>query len=147
MFGLPPAGPRRAALLLLSAFWIAAGINHFLNPEFYLRIMPPWLPAHAELVWLSGVAEVVGGAAVLVPRWRSTAGWGLVVLLIAIFPANLHMALNPTRFADIPPLALYLRLPLQLALIWWAWWATRPEAPSPNATRNQRPRVNTDTFR
>lgn len=130
MLGLPRRRSRRLALLLLALFWVAAGVNHFRDPAFYLAIMPPWLPAHAELVWLSGIAEVAGGLAVLVPRLRAAAGWGLVALLIAIFPANIHMALHPEQYGDIPRLALYARLPVQFILMWWAWWATRPNPDS-----------------
>ena len=131
MLELPRSLPRRVLLLLLSAFFIYAGINHFRNPEFYVAIMPRWLPAHLELVYVSGVFEVLGGVGVLVPATRAWAGWGLVALLVAVFPANVHMAVNPEPFvADGWPLwALYLRLPLQLVLMAWAWWATRPEAP------------------
>jgi uncharacterized membrane protein len=127
MLDLPISRRRSLALLLLALFWIAAGINHFWHPDFYLRIMPPWLPAHAELVWWSGVAEVVGGIAVLIPRIRQQAGWGLIALLVAVYPANIEMALHPERFPGISPLALYGRLPFQLLFVAWAWWATRTE--------------------
>jgi uncharacterized membrane protein len=126
---LPRGLPKRILLLLLAAFFVFAGVNHFVNPDFYVRIMPPYLPAHRELVWLSGVFEVLGGVGVLLPRWRSLAGWGLVLLLFAVFPANLHMALNPELFPEAPRAALYGRLPLQLVFIAWAWWATRPDPP------------------
>jgi len=118
---------RRIALAGLAVFFVAAGLNHFLDPAFYLRIMPPYLPWHEALVFVSGVLEVAGGVAVLVPRWRSMAGWGLVILLVAIFPANLHMALNVELFPDIDPWLLYGRLPLQAAFVAWAYWATRSE--------------------
>lgn len=129
MLELPRSRPRRYALLALSAFFVAAGVNHFANPDFYVRIMPPYLPAHLALVHLSGVFEVLGGVAVLVPRLRAWAGWGLVALLLAVYPANVHMALHPDRFPEVSALALYARLPLQLVFIAWAYWATRPEAP------------------
>ncbi|HJL16406.1 MAG TPA: hypothetical protein RMH99_12160 [Sandaracinaceae bacterium LLY-WYZ-13_1] len=109
---------------LLGLALIGAGANHFLNADFYVAIMPPYLPWHLALVWLSGVAEIVLGAAVLVPRWKRWAGWGIVALLIAVFPANLHMALHPEDF-DVPRWGLYLRLPIQALLIAWAWWCTR----------------------
>lgn len=130
MFTLPSSRPRAAALVTLGLLFIAAGLNHFLNPEFYLRIMPPWLPAHGELVALSGALEIVGGLAVFVAPVRRWAGWGLVLLLLAVFPANLHMALNPELFPGLPAAALWARLPLQGVLIGWAWWATRPEGSS-----------------
>jgi len=101
---------------------------HFVNADFFVAIMPPYLPAHRELVWSSGVFEIVGGVAVLVPAVRSLAGWGLIALLIAVYPANLHMALHPELFPDTPPAAIYARLPFQFLFMLWAWWATRPEA-------------------
>lgn len=112
---------------------MAAGVNHFVNPDFYVQIMPAYLPAPRELVYLSGVLEILGGIAVLVPGIRTTAGWGLVLLLVAIFPVNLHMALNPDLFPGMSPTALYVRLPLQAFLIAWAYWATRPDSSAPNA--------------
>ncbi|MFK7985923.1 MAG: MauE/DoxX family redox-associated membrane protein [Sandaracinaceae bacterium] len=119
---------------LLALAFIGAGINHFVNPDFYVQIMPPYLPLHLELVWLSGVAEVLLGVAVLVPKTRRLAGWGLVALLVAVFPANLHMALHPEDFPDAPAWGLYLRLPFQLLFIAWSLWVTRgpkPEASPP----------------
>jgi uncharacterized membrane protein len=101
-----------------------AGANHFVNPGFYLKIMPPYLPAHLELVYLSGFFEILGGGAIMIPALRRLAGWGLMVLLLAVFPANIHMALHPDQFASIPVAALYARLPLQFVLIAWVYWAT-----------------------
>jgi uncharacterized membrane protein len=119
---------KRTALWLLAAFFVVAGVNHFANPDFYVRIMPPYLPAHRELVVLSGVFEVLGGLGVLMPTSRGLAGWGLILLLLAVFPANIHMALHPEQFASIPVFALYARLPLQIVFIAWTYWATRPDA-------------------
>ena len=127
MLKLPRSRVRSVGLLLLALFWIVAGLNHFRDPAFYLRIMPPWLPAHEALVAWSGVAEVAGGIAVVIPRLRVLAGWGLIVLLVAIYPANVEMALHPERFPDIPTWALYARLPFQFVFAIWAWWATRPD--------------------
>jgi uncharacterized membrane protein len=117
---------RRAALWALCLFFVVAGINHFVNPDFYLAMMPPWVPLHREAVWLSGVLEVAGGLAVLAPRARAMAGWALVALLVAIFPANLHMAVNPELYPDFGATVLWARLPFQALFIAWAWWATRP---------------------
>lgn len=110
---------------LLGSFMVLAGVNHFLNPRLYLQIMPPYLPWHAALVAISGYFQIGLGLLVFVPRYRRLAGWGIVALLIAVFPANLHMALNPDRFARIPQWVLWLRLPLQAVLIAWAEWSTR----------------------
>ena len=125
-----PRRGRRLALLGLAGLFVVAGVNHFVNPEIYVAIMPPYLPAPRTLVYVSGFFEVVGGLAVLPRATRSVAGWGLVALLVAVFPANVHMALHPELFAPIPAWALYARLPVQLVLIAWAWWATRP-SPAP----------------
>ena len=130
MLGLPASRAKRVALLGLAVFFVVAGANHFLNPDFYVGIMPAWLPAHRMLVWISGGLEVIGGLCVLTPSVRGAAGWGLVLLLLAIFPANVHMALHPELYANIPPAALYLRLPVQGLFMVWAFWATRPDGPS-----------------
>jgi uncharacterized membrane protein len=127
MLHLPQRLPRRLALLALAVFFVGAGVSHFANPDFYVRIMPPYLPAHLELVYLSGVLEILGGLAVLIPGIRGLAGWGLILLLLAVYPANLHMALHPELFPSVSTLALYTRLALQFVLIAWAYWATRPE--------------------
>jgi uncharacterized membrane protein len=105
-------------------FFIAAGANHFIHPDFYIRIVPQWLPAHAPLVQISGGCEILGGIGVLLRKTRRIAGVGLIVLLVAVFPANLEMALHPELYRDIgTPLAFYLRLPLQLVLLAWVWRA------------------------
>ena len=117
--------PKLVALVLLGVFFIAAGANHFVHPGFYLRIVPGYLPDHALLVAISGVCECLGGIGVLIPRTRRLAGIGLIALLIAVFPANVQMAQHPEFYADIgSALAFYIRLPLQLAIIAWVWWAT-----------------------
>jgi uncharacterized membrane protein len=112
--------------MLLSAFFVGAGVNHFLMPRAYEAIVPPNMRADAErLVAISGVAEIVGGVGVLLPGTRRLAGLGLIALLAAVFPANLHMAGNPESFRRIPRWALYARLPLQPVMMRWAWRATR----------------------
>lgn len=109
---------------LFGILFVAAGANHFINPGFYIRMMPAYLPWHSELVAISGVAEIVLGAMLLVPRFQVVAAWGLIALLIAVFPANLNMALHPEQFS-VSPTALWLRLPVQALLITWACWYTR----------------------
>ncbi|MFP2928757.1 MauE/DoxX family redox-associated membrane protein [Pyxidicoccus sp. 3LG] len=108
----------------LALLMVAAGVNHFRNPKFYLRIMPPYLPWHGPLVFWSGVAEVLLGVLLVVPPTTRLAAWGLIALLVAVFPANLYMATNPERFKKLHPALLWLRLPLQGVLILWAWWYT-----------------------
>jgi uncharacterized membrane protein len=118
-------GGRRSRLLLGVAF-IGAGVNHFVMPRAYERIVPPSMKNRAQsLVAVSGVAEVAGGLGVLLPWTRRAAGLGLIALLAAVFPANFHMARAPESFRKIPRWALYARLPLQPLMMWWAWRATR----------------------
>ncbi|HEY3866391.1 MAG TPA: DoxX family membrane protein [Solirubrobacteraceae bacterium] len=119
-------GERRGARRALAAFFIGSGVNHFVIPGVYKQIVPPGLGDPETLVRVSGVAEVAGGVGMLLPRTRRLAGLGLIALLAAVFPANLHMARNPEKFKKIPAWALYARLPLQPLMMWWAWRATRP---------------------
>jgi uncharacterized membrane protein len=121
------AAPPRRRPLWLAAFFIGAGVNHFVVPRSYERIVPPrYQHEAARLVRWSGVAEVAGGVGVLLPWTRRAAGIGLIALLAAVFPANLYMARAPERFARIPRWALYARLPLQPLMMWWAWRTTQP---------------------
>jgi uncharacterized membrane protein len=124
---LPASRGKRFFLILLSLFFTYAGFHHLLAPAFYVSIMPPWIPAHLELVYISGVFEIMGGIGVLIPATRSFAGLGLVALLVAVYPANLHMAFNPELFPDIPVVALYVRLALQFVAFYWAYSVTRPD--------------------
>jgi uncharacterized membrane protein len=120
-----PRRGRRSRLLLGVAF-VGAGVNHFVMPRAYERIVPPSMKGRARsLVAVSGVAEVAGGLGVLLPWTRRPAGLCLIALLAAVFPANLYMARTPEDFRKIPRWALYARLPLQPLMMWWAWTATR----------------------
>ena len=113
---------------LLAAFFTFAGTMHFVIPRSYVAIMPPYVPRHREAVAVSGAAEIAGGLMVLHPRACSFAGLWLVALLLAVFPANVHMALHPDQMRDLkaPRWALWARLPLQPLMMLWAWQATRP---------------------
>jgi uncharacterized membrane protein len=113
---------------LLSVFFLAAGTLHFVRTDVYERIMPRYLPAHRELVLLSGAAEIAGAVGVAVPRTSRLAGAWLAAVLAAVFPANVEMALHPERYASIPPALLWARLPLQPLLVFWALRATRPQS-------------------
>ena len=118
---------KTASKYLLAIFMIGAGTLHFVRPGFYLKIVPPYLPLHLELVYLSGFFEIALGLLLLVPRFSRLAAWGIIALLIAVFPANIflyeHQELVPAS-----PTAHLLRLPLQGVFILWAFWHTRPEA-------------------
>jgi len=124
MLALPQSIPRRIALFAVAAFFCFAGVGHFTNSEFFVAIVPPSLPSPLAIVYISGVCEILGGVGVLVPATRRLAGYGLLALLAAVYPANIHMALNPSAFPDISAAALYARLPLQFVFAGVVWWAT-----------------------
>jgi uncharacterized membrane protein len=107
----------------LGAFFLCAGALHFLTPRPYIAIVPDWLPRKRAIVYASGVAELAGGAGVLIPATRRAAACWLILTLIAIFPANLNMAVHADRFRRVPEPLLWARLPLQGALIGWVWRA------------------------
>jgi len=111
------------SILALAAMFTAAGIAHFIWPAMFARIVPPYLPAPMALVYISGAFEIAGGIGVLFPQVRFWAGWVLILLLLAVFPANIHMALNPEAFSRIPEWSLWARLPLQFVLIAWVYVA------------------------
>jgi uncharacterized membrane protein len=113
----PRAGP----------FFVFAGAMHFAFPRVYQRIVPPYLPAPRALVYASGVAEIAGGVGLMTRAWRRLAGYWLVATLIAVFPANVHMALHPDEFPEIPwgAAALWARLPFQGVFIGWVVRAMR----------------------
>ncbi len=112
-----------SSVYLIALLFATAGTAHFVWPAAFARIVPPYLPAPHALVYVSGAAELLGAGGVLTPGWRGYAGWGLILLALAVFPANMHMALHPADFEGIPAWALYLRLPLQVALVGWIYWA------------------------
>lgn len=113
---------RNVGPYFVSALFVASGVVHFRNPRVYEQIMPPYLPAHRELVYASGFFELLGAAGVLVPVVRTAAGWGLIALLVAVFPANVYMATDADTFAKLAPAwLLYARLPLQALAIWWIY--------------------------
>lgn len=113
----------------LAVFFAFAGAMHFVIPRRYEATMPPYLPAHREAVLVSGVAEIVGGLAVGPAQTRRFARWWLLALLVAVFPANVHMAVNPEQVQGldgrVPRWALWARLPLQPLAMLWVWRATR----------------------
>jgi len=112
---------------LLAVFFVFGGVNHFRDPAFYLTMMPPYLPWHSPLVYISGIFEILLGLMLMIPKLTRIAAWGLILLLIAIFPANIYMAQHAELFPWTNQTALLIRLPIQLVLILWAYWFTRPE--------------------
>ena len=111
---------------MLTIFFVIAGVNHFVSPETYLKILPSFLPARLAAVYLSGLAEILGGVGLLFPQTRRFAGLGLILLLILVFPANIYGALHGMRVSNwnVPGWLLWLRLPLQGLLIAWVYFAS-----------------------
>jgi uncharacterized membrane protein len=110
---------------LFAILFILAGVLHFVFTPKYVSIMPPYLPAPTLLVQISGICEILGGLGLLVPVTQQAAACGIIALLVCVMPANLNMALHPNQWPAIPAWLLWLRLPLQLPLIYWAWLYTR----------------------
>lgn len=102
-----------------------AGVMHFVKPAPFISIYPEGWPAAREAVYFSGLAEIAGAIGLLVPATRRPAAFGLILLLVAVFPANINMAVNANKFPSIPQAALWLRLPLQFLLIWAVWRARK----------------------
>ena len=124
---------RRPLLYVMSSLYVVAGVAHFVVPELYVQIIPPRLPFRLGLVYISGFAEVALGVGLLFERVRRLAAWGIIALLIAVFPANVYMATSdvviqgaPGGMGDPSEFARWARLPLQAVLAAWAWWYTRP---------------------
>lgn len=133
---------RRLSLGALAAFFVGAGTIHFIKPEPYEAIVPPALPLTREIVYLSGVAEIAGGLGVLSGRLRPWAGWWLIALLIAVFPANVYHAIaaDDVPGNPVPEPLLWARLPLQGLLIAWVWKATEPRRAPERRSRAARAR-------
>ena len=118
------------SLYLFAAIFILAGINHFINPTGYLKVMPPLLPWPLALVYISGVFEITLAALLLPIKTRKLAAWGIVILLIAVFPANIQMMINYKLESHPSYWMTVVRLPLQLLLIWWAYYYTKSKYPT-----------------
>lgn len=115
---------KTVSLYVMAAFFALAGIGHFVITKFFLRIMPPYIPWHKPIVYLSGLAEIGLAILLLIPQYRAWAAWGIVALLVAVFPANLYHFTSGGAGMRIPQWMLAMRLPLQVVLVAWAWWHT-----------------------
>jgi uncharacterized membrane protein len=116
---------KKIALYIMAVFYMTAGAYHFINPFFYKKIMPPWLSWHYSLIYISGVCEIIFGLLLIPVPTRRLAAWGIIILLVAVFPANIQMMLN-YRHQQNPNLWItVLRLPLQPLFIWWAYQFTK----------------------
>ncbi len=115
----------KISIFFLAVFFIVAGANHFISPGTYLPLMPDYLPWHLPLIYLSGLAEIAGGIGICFPQSRRLAGWWLIAVLVAVFPANIHMLMNdvPLGGVSVPTWVYWIRLPLQGLLMVWVYWA------------------------
>ncbi|GAB5536198.1 MAG: DoxX family protein [Rubricoccaceae bacterium] len=125
MLDLPDSTLRAVVVIGLAGMFVFAGVMHFVKPQMFEAIVPPYLPSPRALVFISGVAEILGGIGLLIPATRVWAGVGLVALLLAVFPANLYMAQEAEQFRQLAPAwALWARLPLQGVLVAAVVWAS-----------------------
>ena len=128
-------GTMRSVLrFVIALVFVGAGVSHFTTPDPFVAMMPAFLPWHLELVYLSGVFEILGGIGLVVARTQRAAAWGLLALLLAVFPANINMAVNEIYLFDMPQNAwlLWARLPLQFVLaaaVYWVGLSDKAEAP------------------
>ena len=127
ILALPRNHLKAFALISAALSYIVVGVLHFTHQDFFVSMMPPYLPLHVELVWLSGVFEILGGIGLLVPKTRRFSSFGIIALLFAVYPANIHMMLHPELFSDVgSPAMLYARMPFQFVFMAWAWWVGTP---------------------
>lgn len=117
---------------IFAIFFVFAGVMHFRNEAFYMKIMPDYIPPglHLPAVYISGVAEIVLGILLVIPQTTRLAAWGLIALLIAVFPANIYAFQHSEEVFGISQGVHFWRLPLQAVMIAWAWWYTRPDRPA-----------------
>ena len=123
--------------VLLGLFFFYAGFGHFRNPEFFLNIMPDWMPAHLELVYLSGITEMIAGIWIIIPRTAYWGGVSIFAMLVAFFIIHIDMIVYAEKYESVPVAALWVRLGLQFVLLYWTWWcgikpyfAKKTEAPA-----------------
>ena len=114
-------------IFIMSIFYVRIGVLHFTNPQYFLNIMPPYLPFHLELVYLSGFLEIFLGVLLLIKKYRFYAGWGIILLLIAVFPANIYLAqsIEAQTLLGITQKTAILRLPFQIPMLLLAYWHTK----------------------
>ncbi len=113
------------SIIIMSLFYIGVGTNHIINPNWFVRIIPPILPFKIAIVYISGIFEIILGSLLIFPKTRFIAGWGLIILLLAVYPANIYVALTNGEAMDITPLIAWGRLPFQFVLIGLAYWHSK----------------------
>jgi uncharacterized membrane protein len=116
---------KNLGLAFVFLWFMGGGIAHFTNTDFFVAIMPPYLGYHTEIVYISGIFEILGAIGILIPAWRQWAGNGLLLLVVCVSPANIHMWLHPELFPDVSETFLTIRLVVQVALLALIWWCTR----------------------
>ncbi len=119
---------KKIGLGIVFVWFFFGGIGHFVMTDFFVSIVPPWVPWPEAAVYVSGVFELLGAFGILVQRFRSLAGIGLCLLTLAVTPANVHMWLHPELFPDFPEPLLTVRLVIQVLFLGCIWWSTRPVA-------------------
>lgn len=127
---------RLAGIAFIFLWFFGGGVGHFVNPEFFLSIVPPWVPYPLAAVYLSGAIELVLSILILFKKIRPLAGWGIIALTIAVTPANIHMWMNPDLFPEVSPDLLSIRLVIQVFLLLLIWWATRVEINATSVVEN-----------
>lgn len=118
--------PKNLGLAFVFLWFMGGGIAHFIVTDFFVAIMPPYIGFHREIVYISGVLEILGAIGILIPATRRWAGIALLLLVVCVSPANIHMWLHPELFPDVPTAFLSARLVIQVGLLWLIWWCTRP---------------------
>ena len=113
------------SIIIMSLFYIMAGTNHFINPVWYVRIVPPFFPFKTAIVYISGILEIILGSLLIFPKTRFIAGWGLIILLLAVYPANIYVALTNGEAMDTTPMIAWGRLPFQFVFIGLAYWHSK----------------------
>ena len=119
---------KKIGLVVVFSWFFFGGVGHFLLTEFFVSIVPPWVPWPLAAVYISGIFELLGAIGVTRARYRPVAGLGLIALTLAVTPANVHMWLNPEQYDYVPEWLLGLRLLVQVALLWCIWWSTVSDA-------------------
>ena len=113
------------SIIIMTLFYTMAGTNHFINPDWYVRIVPPILPFKTAIVYISGILEIILGTLLIFPKTRFIASWGLILLLVAVYPANIYVALTNGEAMDTTPLIAWGRLPFQFVFIGLAYWHSK----------------------
>jgi uncharacterized membrane protein len=113
------------SIIIMSLFYIGVGTNHIINPNWFVRIIPPILPFKIAIVYISGIFEIILGSLLIFPKTRYIAGWGLIILLLAVYPANIYVALTNGEAMDTTPMIAWGRLPFQFVFIGLAYWHSK----------------------